>query len=558
MQLNSGQVVIFLLSISLMLLFAKLLGELFTKIKQPAIIGEILAGIILGPTVFGMISPDAFKFLFPQGNEVSIALEGIVTLAVVMLLLVSGIEVDLSTVLKQGKTAVYTGIMGILVPFILGFGFSFLFPGLMGIQDTQMKFVFALFMGTALSISALPVIAKTLMDLKIFNTNIGSVIISAAMFNDLIGWLIFSIILGMIGGEAHGMSFAQTLTLTLVFIAFTLIFVRKIFHRILPWLQKNLSFPGGTLNVILILGFIGAAFTEFIGVHAIFGAFIIGIAVGDSAHLSARTREVINQFVTNIFAPLFFVSIGLRVNFAANFDLPLVLVILVLSFAGKVIGCGLGARWSGMSRSDSLTIGFGMNSRGTMEIILGLLALQFGLIQETVFVALVVMALLTSITSAPMMNYFIKKGRRLSFAELLKPGFIIFTAFDKKEEVIGELASLISENTGILKIEIIQSVLEREKFISTGTGNYLAIPHAKLKIDKPVIALAINERGIDFQSEDKLAARIIILLLSPSEDNEIQLRLLSEIAGKFRDREKVEKLLTIDDKDKLLEELKRI
>src|SRR5690606_12462511 len=533
----SEHVVVFLLSISVMLFTAKLFGELFNRIKQPAIVGEIFAGIILGPTVLGMISPETFNFLFPQNTEVKVALDGITSLAVIMLLLVSGIEVDLGIVLKQGKTAVTTGVMGIIFPFLTGFGFSYLFPHHMGIQDESMRFVFALFMGTALSISALPVIAKTLMDLKIFNTQIGYIIISAAMFNDLIGWLIFSIILGMIGGELHGLGFGETITLTLVFAAITLLFVRRLIHKILPWVQKNLSFPGGVLNLILILGFLGAAFTEFIGIHAIFGAFIIGIAAGDSAHLSERTREVIHQFITNIFAPLFFVSIGLTVNFIANFNLPLVLIILALSFAGKVIGCGLGAYWTGMSKNESIAIGFGMNSRGTMEIILGLLALQFGLIHESVFVALVIMALFTSIVSAPLMSHFLKGKEGRSFIDLLSPELISFTSFKNKEEVISYLINSLSKIPDNEKDCVFDKVMKREKLISTGIANHLAIPHAKIKIKKPVAAVAVNEYGINFEAEDKFDSRIIILLLTPEDDMQIQLKLLSEIAGKFKNRE---------------------
>ncbi|MCB0745086.1 MAG: cation:proton antiporter, partial [Ignavibacteriae bacterium] len=165
-----------------MLFSAKLLGELFIKIKQPAIIGEIIAGVILGPTVLGMIFPSIFLLLFPKSHEISIALESFTTIAVVLLLLISGLEVDLAMVLRQGKKAIYTSNMGLAIPFALGFGVSYLFPNIMGIgSSSSSKFIFALFMGTALSISALPVIAKTLIDLKIFKLEIGVIIISAAM-----------------------------------------------------------------------------------------------------------------------------------------------------------------------------------------------------------------------------------------------------------------------------------------------------------------------------------------------------------------------------------------
>jgi mannitol/fructose-specific phosphotransferase system IIA component (Ntr-type) len=337
---------------------------------------------------------------------------------------------------------------------------------------------------------------------------------------------------------------------------FVLIFVRKIFDRILPWVQKKTSFPGGVLNLILISGFLGAAFTEYIGIHAIFGAFMVGIAVGDSAHLSEKTREIIHQFVTNIFAPLFFVSIGLRVDFISNFNIEIVLIILLLSFAGKVIGCGIGALWAGMSKTDALIVGFGLNSRGTMEIILGLLALQFGLIHETVFVALVVMAILTSIISAPVMNYFLKKREAANFNDIILPELVFFTNAETKDEVIAELINHTSSYLGIKSDEIYREVKKREELVPTGIANYLALPHAKLKIKKPVAAIAINDKGIDFDAEDKLNSRIIILLLSPLSDNKMQLKLLSEIASKFSSREKAEKLLAENNKEQFVNELK--
>lgn len=558
MEFSAANFITFLLSISLMLFFAKLLGELFIKLKQPAIIGEILAGIILGPTILGMFAPDIFSWLFPENNSVKIALDGITNIAVVLLLLVSGLEVDLTIVLRHRKTAVSTSLIGIIIPFVLGFCIAYFFPSLMGIKDTEMRFVFALFIGTAIAISSLPVIAKILMDLNIFKTQIGFIIMAAAMLNDLIGWLIFSIILGLIGATGHGFSFGETLLLTLGFVIFILLIGRKITAKLVPFIQDKLSYPGGILNFILILGFLCAAFTEYIGVHAIFGAFIIGIAIGDSVHLKEQTREIIHQFVTNIFAPLFFVSIGLRVNFIANFDFIIVITLLIIAVTGKVVGCALGARLGGLNKNESLAVGFGMSSSGAMGIIIGLLALQFGLIQEEVFVGLVIMALFTSIASAPLMNYFLKKRKEVSFNGLLKPELFIFSKESEKNNIISELAEIISSNIKINKSEIIEKVLEREKTGSSGITNYLAIPHAKLKISKPIAAIAFNEKGIDFQALDDLPARIIILLLTPQEDNRIQLNLLSEIAHKFKDKKEIEKLFSLKEKNDIIKAIKEL
>ncbi len=543
MNFASSEIVIFLTVISLMLFLARGLGELLRLIKQPIIIGEIIAGILLGPTLFGSIAPETYNKLFISSANISTALSGITNLAVIMLMLVSGLEVNLNVVLRQGKVASITSLMGVIFPFLLGFGLAYMMPQRLGIAEVNNRLVFAIFVGTALSITALPVVARTLMDLNLFKSEIGFIIIASAMFNDLIGWIIFSVLLGMVGIGGHGFSFTTTIILTFSFIIFVLFIGRKLINRALPFIQKKTAFPGGVLNFILILGFLSAAFTEYIGIHAIFGAFIMGIAIGDSASLKESTREIMQQFVTNIFAPLFFVSIGLRVNFIANFDFEIVILFLVLAFTGKILGCSLGAYWGGMNKNESLAIGFGMNSRGAMEIVLGILALQFGLIQEKVFVALVIMALVTSITSAPFMNLFLSEKKKISFKNLISLKNIYFSFVTDKKEIINELAEKTASDIKLSKAEIFNAVWQREESIPTGIVNYLAIPHAKLNITKPVIYIAVTKVGIDFSSLDDLPARVVVLLLTPKDNSELQLKLLAEIARAFEHKTNVEKLL---------------
>ncbi|RJP58025.1 MAG: cation:proton antiporter [Ignavibacteriales bacterium] len=534
MKLTANEITFFLIGIAVMLLFARVFGEIVRKLNQPFVIGEIIAGIILGPTLLGTLFPEFFNSLFVASENVQIAQDGLIQISVILLLLVSGLEIDLALVLKQGPAAVKTSLASIIIPFAVGFGFAFLAPQFLGIEDSSSVLVFALFIGTALSITALPVVVKTLMDLNIFRSKIGSIIISSAMVNDLIGWIIFSIILSMIGTDGHGLGLGNVIIITFVFIIFFLTIGKKIFDIILPKLKKHTIVPGGIINLVLIAGFLGSAFTEYIGIHAIFGAFIIGIAIGDSAHLDEKTRNIIHEFVTNIFAPLFFVSIGLRVNFLANFDLLLVLIFLILAFVGKVVGGYLGSKISGFSRNDSMIIGFGMNSRGAMEIVLGTLALQFGLIQEKVFVALVIMALFTSISSAPLMNIFLRKSVHfISFKKLIRKDLIYFTKSKSKTEVIKELSEKIAAIQTLDSELIFSEILKREVTQPTGIANGLAIPHTKLNIKNSVVAIAISKNGIDFSSFDNKPANIIVMLLTPRTENEIQLKLLAEIASLF-------------------------
>lgn len=405
-KLSQHEIMNLLAQLGIMLLVGRLFAELARKLKNPAVVGEIVAGIILGPTILGMIQPEWFEALFPAGSS-SLVLDGFVQIAVVMLLFIAGLEVDLHIVWQQGRQALYTSSLGLIIPFAFGFVFPYLFPEFFGSSDGERHLAYSLFMGTSMAITALPVIARILMDLNIFKSRMGMLVISSAMINDLIGWLIFSVVLGMIGKEQN-ISLWNTILLTVGFTAIMLTVGRGLINRGLPWINKKFAWPGGLLSLSLALCFFAAAFTEYIGIHAIFGAFIIGVAVGDSEHMSERAKEIVHQFINNIFAPLFFVAIGLKVNFISNFDLWLTLAIIAIAFAGKILGSGWGTRLGGFSWRESLAAGFGMNARGAMEIILGLVALENGLINERVFVSLVIMALVTSMSSGPLMKWMLK------------------------------------------------------------------------------------------------------------------------------------------------------
>lgn len=402
-KLSHSDLLVLLTAIGGVLILSRLVAELGKKFKLPIVMGEILLGILIGPTLLGSIAPEVFTTLFPKSGGAKIALDGITSLAVIMLLFVAGMEVQLNVVLKQGKAAIYTSLTSMVIPFVLGFATVWYFPGLFHFKE-EYHLVYALFFGIAMSISALPVITRILMDLNIFKTNVGMVVIAAAIFDDLTGWLTFSLVLSMIGQEGEITNIWYTIAMILGFGLFMLIIGKAIINRILPWIQTKLSWPGGVLSISLGCCFLGAAFTESIGLHAILGAFIMGIAFGDSVHLHEKAREIIHQFVTNVFAPLFFVSLGLRVNFVENFDPVLVLIVLFLAVVCKVFGASLGAYMGGLTKRESIAVGFGLNARGAMEIILGTLALNAGLIDERMFVALVIMALVTSITSGPLMK----------------------------------------------------------------------------------------------------------------------------------------------------------
>ena len=414
-KLSQNDLVILLLAISVMLILARAASEAGKKIGLPMVMGELLVGVLLGPTVFGTIAPDLHSTIFPfaTNTNFALALDTIFTLSVILLLFVAGLELRFSLFLQYGRLALFTGLGSMVLPFASGFIVAWVVPQWFNQQaGGPQHLLFALFLGTAMAISALPVIARILLDLKLLKTEVGMVIIAAAIFNDVVGWIIFSFILSMVGSGVGQITVGYSIAAIAAFAVVALTAGRYLINRSLPWIQTRLSWPGGVLSLSLGFCLLCAAFTEFIHIHAILGAFIAGLAIGDSAYLREQAREIIHQFVTNFFAPLFFVSIGLKVNFIEHFELPIVAIILVLAFAGKVVGAGLGARLAGMSDRHALAVGFGLNARGAMEIILGSLAFEAGLISRAILVALVFMALVTSIASAPLMRFFLReKGR---------------------------------------------------------------------------------------------------------------------------------------------------
>jgi Kef-type K+ transport system membrane component KefB/mannitol/fructose-specific phosphotransferase system IIA component len=535
--LTHSEVTALFLALGLLLASARILGETARRFNLPSVLGEIMAGVLWGPTVFGTLAPAWSAYVFPLHGGGALALDGLMALAITLFLLVAGLEVDLSSIWRQGKTALNVGVAGIVGPFAVGFAAAWFFPRLMGSEAGADPLIFALFMATALSITALPVIAKTLMDLNLYRSDLGMLVVAAAVFNDLVGWIIFAVILGMLGtGAAHALSIGQTIWLTLGFAVFMLTLGRWLIHRSLPWVQAHLSWPGGVLGFALSLALVCSAFTEWIGIHAIFGAFLAGVALGDSRHLRERTRATIEQFVSFIFAPLFFASIGLKVNFVAHFDPLLVITVLVIATLGKVLGCGLAGRLSGLARREAWALGFGMNARGAMEIILGLLALKYGLIGERLFVALVVMALVTSLMSGPLLQrvLHLKKPRR--FTDFFSPRtFVNHLKSRSRLEAITELANAAAEVTGLDAAEVCDGVLVREQLMATGIGNGLAVPHARLRgLAMPVVTVGLSCAGIDFDAPDGTPAHVIFLILTPVHDDGAQLEILADIATTFK------------------------
>ena len=546
--LTQHEVMTMFLALAVLLGTAKLAGELMQKLGQPSVLGEILAGILLGPTLLGHFRPQIYAALFPSTGAMPIVLETVTTIGVVFFLLTAGLEIDLRSIFRQGKSALLVSFFGVIIPFALGFAAAGAFPRFLGAEAGASRLIFALFVGTALSISALPVIAKILMDLNLIRTEMGTVVMSSAMFDDLVGWILFSMILGMMNASSsHSFQgLKRTIVLVFVFAGLALTVLRWLIDKILPVIQAHTSWPGGVLGFIFTLTLAGAAFAEYAGIHAVFGAFIIGISVGESTHLRRRTSEHIHSIVTNVFAPFFFASIGLRTNFVANFHWGLTATVIGVACLGKLLGAGWGARLGGMDRRTAWGVGLAMNARGAMEMILGLLALQAGLIREEMFVALVVMALFTSIVSAPAMHFLLRRRRVLTVKDAVTSKlFLPDLEQQDKGEVLKHMCEVAADAASNSPERFLRLVLERERVVPSGWENGLAVPHARVSgLPQPVVVIGKSKVGVDFDARDGKPSRLIVLILTG--DNQSQHDLLGDAGELFERKEAIDQALSAE------------
>lgn len=531
--MNDHDVLVFLLALAVLLAAARGLGELARAIGLPLVVGELAAGIVLGPTVFGRIAPRAQKWLFGPGPPVSM-IGAYTTVAVILLLVVVGLEIDLTVLRRRGRSALLTGLLGVLLPAASGVALGFLLPD-SDLLDPSKRTTFALLLAVALSISALPVIAKTLLDLGLFKSDVGLLVMAAAMIDDLVGWLALSLLLAPVRGNSVSFaSFARTLGLAAMFTAALLLAGRRLLDTILARLERAGSAASGrVLSIVILLALFGAAATQAIGLHVVLGGFVVGLTVGGSARVKERTRGAIEEFVVNVFAPVFFAWIGQRADFVEAFDLRLCVLVLAVATVPKLLGCAIGARIGGVPWRQAIAVGFGMNARGAMGLILADLARDAGLLTRQFFVALVLMALTTSLASGPAMKLLLyRREAEEDVVTLLRRGAFVSelharTPNDAIAELVRSLGSLLAG----MKRRARDAVLEREVVAPTGLGDEVAIPHAAVEgLERPLLALGRAPHGIDFDAMDGKPARLVFLLLIPPKAYAEEVRILASIA----------------------------
>ena len=397
--MNSPTLTLFLVQISLVLAIPLFMAKLLQKLELSPLVVELLCGVMLGPSVFGTLAPHLYANVFPALGRATQAREAVTELGLLLFVFMAGLELQPRRLRTLGWPIIWSSLFGILLPLVLGVGSVLLWPGFWRNQAQSNIPLLALFVGTILSISALPVIARILMDLNLIKTELGTIVMSAAMLDDLAGWGLFAVILSNFGGEGHsGRNLWASLVMVLLVFGLLLNLSNKRMQRAVGWL--NLPKDTLQLKLTFLVLMTAAIFTQVVGTHATLGAFLAGVALGRIPEARKLAHESFYQTTAGIFATLYFVSIGLKANFVANFDLGLVVFVLLVACIGKITGVYLGATLGGKQPRDALIVALGMNARGAVGIVLTTVALEYGLIDQRIFVAFIVMALVTSVLSA--------------------------------------------------------------------------------------------------------------------------------------------------------------
>jgi Kef-type K+ transport system membrane component KefB len=406
---TSQDFVKFSLQISVMLGFALLSGLFMRRMKQPAVLGEMIAGIVLGPTIFGLLAPGLFGWLFESSANVVAVRDASIKLGMLFFLFVAGLETNLSDLKNLGRKAALIGVVGTLVPIAAGVALVYAVPRDFWGEAVQEHFLaFALFVGMNLANSANPVLARILMDLGLLKGGIGTMCMTATIVDDLVNWTLFAIILSNISPSGLGSATSIPMSIALVVFAFALILGvgRWVGPRAMHWIKGHVTWPSGFITVTAVVVLLSASFTESLGIHAFLGAFLIGAALSGQSDEHQEAHDVIARFALSFFAPIYFISMGMTTNYITNFDWQLVLLILVVALISKLFGVLFGAKLAGMPIDrEAWAIAFGLNARGATGIILAGVGLAAGVIDERIFVAIVVMALVTSMLAGPMMNW---------------------------------------------------------------------------------------------------------------------------------------------------------
>ena len=391
-----------LLALVAILVFARLLGAAFRRLSQPQVIGEMIAGILLGPSFLGHFATGAASYLFP--DSITPYLSFLSQIGVILYMFLVGLELDTDLLRGRSHSSVAISHASIIGPFLLGGGLALWLYPLFSTRDVPFA-VFALFLAVAMSITAVPVLARILTDRQRHKRRMGAVALACAAVDDVTAWCLFAFVVSL--ARAHAGRVLLTLTLTAVFIAGVLALLRPAavwFAQRQSWQDKTSK---DSIVIVCATLLLAALATQRIGIHALFGAFLVGAVIPHESALARDVNEKFEDLVVVLFLPVFFAFTGLRTQIALVHgwhDWLICLVIILVASLGKFGGASLAARFTGLGWEEAASLGILMNTRGLMELIVLNVGLDLGVLSPPLFAMLVIMALVTTFVTTPVLQ----------------------------------------------------------------------------------------------------------------------------------------------------------
>ena len=424
----------FLAGLAIVLLMGRGLGEIMQKLGQPAVMGQLLGGILLGPSVFGLIWPDFAHTLFPQTIEQKSMISAVSQLGILMLLLLTGMETDLRMVRRVGRAAIAVAAAGVALPFICGLALGQALPDSI-LPNPQSRLATSLFLATALSISSIKIVAVVVREMNFMRRDIGQIIVASAILEDSCGWIIIAICFGMASSGSIDLRSATLAILgTLLFLAISLTVGRRLVFSLIRWTNDNFTSEFAVITVIILIMIVMALITYLIGVQTVLGAFVAGVLIGESPILTRHIDEQLRGLIAALFMPVFFGLSGMSADLTILRDPSLLLLaagIIVIASVGKFAGAFVGGKIGGLNRQESLTLACAMNARGSTEVIFASIALSAGVFSRNLYTLVVGMAVITTLAMPPMLRWALRrlplrKGerQRLEREELDARGFV--------------------------------------------------------------------------------------------------------------------------------------
>jgi K+:H+ antiporter len=409
---HTHELAIFLAQVILLLTVGRLLSELMQRIGQPQVMGQLLAGLLLGPSVLGALSPDLHHMIFPDNAAQRRMLQGLSELGILLLLLLTGMETNLAAVRSMQRTAISVSLSGIVIPFACGVMLGLVMPESL-LPRPDFRLPTALFLGTALSISSVKIVAAVVRDMGFLRRRVGRVMISAAIVDDTLAWIIIAITASLaMHGAVNMLTVARTLLEVSLFLLVAFTIGRRFVVWAIRWANDHLTIEMPVITAIIVMTAAFALSTELIGVHTVLGAFVAGLLVGRSPILTRQVDVQLRGLIVGLFMPIFFGSAGLSADLTVLLDPRMALfagILIAVASIGKLIGAYTGGLIGGLNLREATALAWGMNARGSTEIIVGTIGLSIGALSKDLFTMIVTMAVITTLMMPPGLRWALRR-----------------------------------------------------------------------------------------------------------------------------------------------------